>query len=40
MKLMNTINAGVRGVISKICVENEQMVEYGQILMIIDPAQN
>lgn len=40
MKLMNTINAGVRGVISKICVENEQMVEYGQTLMIIDPAQN
>jgi acetyl-CoA carboxylase biotin carboxyl carrier protein len=40
MKLMNTITAGVRGVISKICVENEQVVEYGQALMIIDPAQN
>jgi acetyl-CoA carboxylase biotin carboxyl carrier protein len=40
MKLMNTITAGVRGVISKICVENEQLVEYGQALMIIDPARN
>jgi acetyl-CoA carboxylase biotin carboxyl carrier protein len=40
MKLMNTIKAGVRGVISKISVENEQMVEYGQALMIIDPTQN
>ena len=39
MKLMNTIKAGVQGVISKICVENEQMVEYGQALMIIDLAQ-
>jgi acetyl-CoA carboxylase biotin carboxyl carrier protein len=40
MKLMNTITAGVRGVISKICVENEQLVEYGQALMIINPARN
>ena len=40
MKLMNTINAGVRGVISNICVENEQIVEYGQTLMIIEPAQD
>ena len=40
MKLMSTIKAGVRGVISKICVENEQMVEYGQALVIIDPTQN
>jgi acetyl-CoA carboxylase biotin carboxyl carrier protein len=40
MKLMSTITAGVRGVISKICVENEQVVEYGQALMIIDPTQN
>jgi biotin carboxyl carrier protein len=27
-------------VISKICVENEQLVEYGQALMFIDPTQN
>jgi acetyl-CoA carboxylase biotin carboxyl carrier protein len=40
MKLMNTITAGVRGVISKICVENEQLVEYGQALMMIDPDRN
>ncbi len=40
MKLMTTIKAGVRGMISKICVENEQMVEYGQALMFIDQTQN
>jgi len=39
MKLMNTIKAGQRGVVREICVENEQMVEYGQTLMIIDPAE-
>lgn len=38
MKLMNTIKAGQSGVIREICVENEQMVEYGQVLMVIEPA--
>ncbi|WP_297323167.1 acetyl-CoA carboxylase biotin carboxyl carrier protein [uncultured Bartonella sp.] len=35
MKLMNNIEAKVDGVVSKILVENEQPVEYGQPLMII-----
>lgn len=35
MKLMNNIEAKVDGVVSKILVENEQPVEYGQPLMVI-----
>ena len=37
MKLFNTIKAGVNGHIAKICTENGQMVEYNQILFLIDP---
>lgn len=37
MKVMNTIKAGCPGVVREICVNNEQMVHYGQVLMIIDP---
>jgi len=39
MKLMNTIKAGYKGIIRGILVENEQIVEYDQVLMIIDPVQ-
>lgn len=35
MKLMNNIEAGVTGRITKILIENEQAVEYGQPLMVI-----
>jgi acetyl-CoA carboxylase biotin carboxyl carrier protein len=35
MKLMNNIEAGVEGSVTKIFVTNEQPVEYGQPLMII-----
>lgn len=35
MKLMNNIEAKVEGTVSKILVENEQPVEYGQPLMVI-----
>lgn len=35
MKLMNNIEAGVAGTVSRIFVESEQPVEYGQPLMII-----
>ncbi len=35
MKLMNNIEAGVDGTISRILVQNEQAVEYGQPLMVI-----
>lgn len=35
MKLMNNIEAGVAGTVTRIFVSNEQPVEYGQPLMII-----
>jgi acetyl-CoA carboxylase biotin carboxyl carrier protein len=38
MKLMNSVTAGVNGVITHVFVENAQMVEYGQPLVGIRPA--
>jgi acetyl-CoA carboxylase biotin carboxyl carrier protein len=38
MKTFNAIPAGVRGVITEICVENAQLVEYGQVLFRVRPA--
>lgn len=38
MKLFNTVKSGVRGRISKICAENAQMVEYKQVLFLIEEA--
>jgi acetyl-CoA carboxylase biotin carboxyl carrier protein len=35
MKLMNNIEAPVAGTVSRIFVDNEQAVEYGQALMVI-----
>ncbi|TQN62441.1 acetyl-CoA carboxylase biotin carboxyl carrier protein [Agrobacterium tumefaciens] len=35
MKLMNNIEAGVAGTVTKILVDNEQAVEYGQPIMVI-----
>lgn len=37
MKLMNEIESEVRGRIVKILVENEEPVEYGQLLFLIEP---
>ena len=36
MKLFNTVKAGVRGRIAKICVENAQMVEFQQTLFLVE----
>lgn len=36
MKLFNTVKAGVRGRIKKICVEDGQMVEYQQTLFLVE----
>ncbi|MGO9930224.1 MAG: acetyl-CoA carboxylase biotin carboxyl carrier protein [Steroidobacteraceae bacterium] len=33
MKLMNTVRAGVRGVITEILPDDETLVEFGQVLM-------
>ena len=38
MKLFNEINADCNGVIVEILVENQQPVEFGQVLMRVDPA--
>ena len=32
MKMMNSVPAGVRGVVEEVCAENAQLVEYGQPL--------
>ena len=37
MKLMNEIKSDIRGKIVKIMVENEQPVQEGQVLFLIDP---
>jgi acetyl-CoA carboxylase biotin carboxyl carrier protein len=38
MKLFSTISAGIRGKIVDICAEDSQMVEYNQILFLVDPS--
>jgi len=37
MKLMNEIKSEAKGRIAKICVENAQPVEFGQVLFIVEP---
>lgn len=37
MKLMNSIKAGCRGRVVEICAENAALVEFGQVLMVIEP---
>jgi acetyl-CoA carboxylase biotin carboxyl carrier protein len=37
MKLMNSIPAGATGVVSEILVANAAAVEYGEVLMVIEP---
>jgi acetyl-CoA carboxylase biotin carboxyl carrier protein len=36
MKLFNTVKAGLRGRIKKICVEDAEMVEYQQTLFLVE----
>ena len=38
MKLMNSIRAGVAGVVEEICAPNGRLVEYGQVLMRVRKA--
>ena len=38
MKLFNEISSAVAGVVKEILVENEEPVEYGQTLFVIEPA--
>lgn len=37
MKVFNAVKAGVQGYVVKACVENGQLVEYGQTLFLIKP---
>ena len=37
MKLMNTIHAETSGIVREIRVENSQPVEFGQVLLVIEP---
>jgi len=37
MKMMNTVPAGVSGVIAEVCVENAELVEEGQTLFRVAP---
>jgi biotin carboxyl carrier protein len=37
MKIFNEIQAECTGTIVEICVENQQAVEYGQVLFRVDP---
>lgn len=38
MKTFNAMTAGVKGVITEICVQNAQLVEYGQVLFRVRPS--
>jgi acetyl-CoA carboxylase biotin carboxyl carrier protein len=38
MKLFNAVGAGVSGIVTEICVEDAQFVEYGQVLLRIQPS--
>ena len=37
MKLMNEIEAEFRGKVLKICKENAQPVEFGDVLFVVEP---
>jgi acetyl-CoA carboxylase biotin carboxyl carrier protein len=37
MKIFNEINADCTGTIAEVCVENQQPVEFGQVLFRVDP---
>jgi acetyl-CoA carboxylase biotin carboxyl carrier protein len=38
MKTFNAMTAGVKGVITEVCAENSQLVEYGQVLFRARPS--
>lgn len=37
MKMYTTVPAGLNGVVTEICVENEEIIEYGQVLFRVRP---
>lgn len=40
MKVFTAVRAGVRGIVTEICVQDEQLVEYGHILIRIRPVED
>jgi acetyl-CoA carboxylase biotin carboxyl carrier protein len=38
MKVFNAVQAGVKGVVTEICVQDAQFIEFGQVLFRIRPA--
>jgi biotin carboxyl carrier protein len=38
MKTFNAMTAGVKGVVTEICADNAQLVEYGQVLFRVRPS--
>ena len=38
MKLFTPVRAGVAGVVREIRIEDGQMVEFGQLLVVVEPA--
>ena len=38
MKMFNAVHAGVNGVITRICVQDAALVEYGQVLFHVRPS--
>ncbi len=39
MKVFNAVQAGVNGIVTEICVQDAQFIEFGQVLFRIRPAQ-
>lgn len=39
MKVFNAVRAGVRGVITEICVQDAEIIEYGQVMFRVRPAE-
>jgi acetyl-CoA carboxylase biotin carboxyl carrier protein len=37
MKVMNEIESEINGIVKEICVANEQPVEFGQVLFLVEP---
>jgi len=37
MKLFTPVRAGVAGIVCEICIDDGQMVEFGELLVVIDP---
>jgi acetyl-CoA carboxylase biotin carboxyl carrier protein len=39
MKVFNAVRAGIQGVITEICVQDTEIIEYGQVMFRIRPAE-